>query len=93
MFVNANHFLFLVYNQHSEEMEGTQDIMDSYRQQQEQFYETVFLPYIQEEAEKDCKFLSKFVECCTGSSCLPYAIGGASTFQITVEFNLGVDSL
>eukprot|EP00956_Cyclotella_meneghiniana_P004100 scaffold4989_cov64-Cyclotella_meneghiniana.AAC.1 len=94
--VNPFNHVLLAYNQPEnwkDEQKQTQENMDYYRQEQERFYETVFLPYIQEEAKKDPSFLSKFVECCTGSSCLPYTVGGDSPVQITVEFNLGLDAL
>lgn len=69
------------------------DKNEEYINMQRVFYETQFLPYIKDEAERDCKFLSRFVECATGSCCLPYVAAGGSPVQIKVEFNLGVDAL
>jgi hypothetical protein len=63
---------------------GHADVLASYKAHQEEFYEKQFLSYIKDEAQKDCTFLSKFVECCTASCCLPYFASG----QIKVEFNL-----
>ena len=59
--------------------------------EQEHFYEEIFLSFIKEESGKDAKFLSKFVECCTGASYLPYVPPGNDPYQIIVEFNHGID--
>lgn len=63
--------------------------LEAHKSEQKHFFETYFLSFIKDKAEKDGKFLSKFVECCTGSSALPDKVTGDS-FQIEVEFNLGI---
>ncbi len=68
--------------------EGNDDDLESYKAQQKEFYEELFLPYIKDEAERDKTFLSKFVECCTGMCCLPYVAPGSKSYKIEVEFNL-----
>ena len=90
----CTHFhLFLVYNEMSDpdlENWNTEDLR-IFRDQQQHFYESQFLKYIRDESEKDQGFLSTFVECCTGSSCLPYVPTGSDSFKILVEFNLNID--
>lgn len=73
-----------------ETWEGDDKDLESYKVQQEKFYEEHFLSYIKDEAERDSKFLSKFVEACTGSCCLPYSTSDNS-YVIEVEFNLDAD--
>ena len=81
--------MFIVYGKF-DTWEGDEKDLESYKVQQEKFYEEHFLSYIRDEAEQDSKFLSKFVEACTGSCCLPYTTSGNS-YVIEVEFNLDVD--
>ena len=69
--------------------EGGDDSLAMIISEQQQFFEREFLSYIKDRAEGDRTFLSKFVECCTASSCLPYVVTG-NPFQIKVEFNLSV---
>ena len=60
---------------------------------QEAFYETQFLPYLREKAEQDDQFLSKFVQWCTGSCCLPYIVAADESMKIKVEFDNHTDAL
>eukprot|EP00804_Cyclotella_cryptica_P010431 CCRYP_020963-RC/>CCRYP_020963-RC protein AED:0.20 eAED:0.20 QI:1138/1/1/1/0.5/0.33/9/82/570 len=70
--------------------EGGDDSLAIIISEQQLFFEKEFLSYIKDKAERDSTFLSKFVECCTASSCLPYVVTG-NPFQIKVEFNLCID--
>jgi hypothetical protein len=83
----------LVYNHYEDKMIHSEEDLESYQVQQEAFYNTVFLPYLRNESEKNSEFLSQFVECCTGSSCLPYVVAGGNPVQIQVVFELNVDAL
>lgn len=75
----------------SDDWEGNEEELGDYKRQQQFYYETEFLHYIRDESDKDHKFLSRFVECCTGSSYLPYVSAGSDPFKIYVEFNLSID--
>jgi hypothetical protein len=72
----------------SETWEGTAEELEKYRMKQKEFYDNTFLPYLENKAKSDTEFLSRFVQCCTGSSCIPYVIPGTEQFLINVEFNL-----
>lgn len=87
-FEDVHRVLYVVYSEGSNDLGETDENLESFRVQQEEFYETIFLPYLRDEAEKDHLFLSRFVEFCTGSTCLPYIADGNSAFQINVEFDL-----
>ena len=77
-----NHIIPTVYSK-SEDQKGLQ----------EEFYQTQFLPYLRQKAEEDDRFLSKFVQWCMGSCCLPYIAADDAKMKIKVEFDNGTDAL
>ena len=64
----------------------TETDVERMKEKQEKVYNTGFKTFLMECAKKDPNFLMKFVECATGSNCLPYN----NAFKIKIEFNFSL---
>ena len=83
-------FLRVVYDEYGI-WNGTDEELEEYKKKQIEFYHTTFLPYLKNKATGDNEFLSRFVQCCTGSHCLPYVIPGTQPFLTSVELSILID--